>query len=228
MAPSPVGWPPTSPQLLPTLAVLLRPKMAFEGVISSLGASRGLDGSIDRVAEPPLALWEKLAFVGAKCDTENIEILSVFEDNGGNHHGMMKRERFCTALKDSFTRYHFDEALLREITDHYGVGYKNPRVRARAMLPPCTSPPQSILRQRPLWARNGLAQRADLSPTPSLSSSAHRPIPIPHHRGCARTSRGKTFARTCSRRISASPRTSSSKRWRRRHVARARSPASRP
>ena len=53
--------------------------MAFEGAISSLGASRGIDGSIDRVPDPPQALWNKLAFLSAKCETENIEILSIFE-----------------------------------------------------------------------------------------------------------------------------------------------------
>ena len=53
--------------------------MAFEGAISSLGASRGIDGSIDRVPDPPQTLWNKLAFLSAKCETENIEILSIFE-----------------------------------------------------------------------------------------------------------------------------------------------------
>ena len=53
--------------------------MAFEGAISSLGASRGIDGSIDRVPDPPPSLWHKLAFLSAKCDTENVELLSIFE-----------------------------------------------------------------------------------------------------------------------------------------------------
>ena len=92
--------------------------MAFEGAISSLGASRGLDGSIDRVPDPPPSLWNKLAFLSAKCETENIEILSIFEvrfathgllfccthdivhsavvrhvqEYGADHQGMMKRE----------------------------------------------------------------------------------------------------------------------------------------
>ena len=94
--------------------------MAFEGAISSLGASRGLDGSIDRVPDPPDSLWNKLAFLSAKCETENIEILSIFEvrclhaflgsrsgssiscisqdspffvqEYGADHQGMMKRE----------------------------------------------------------------------------------------------------------------------------------------
>ena len=53
--------------------------MAFEGAISSLGASRGIDGSIDRVPDPPQSLWHKLAFLSAKCETENVELLSIFE-----------------------------------------------------------------------------------------------------------------------------------------------------
>jgi hypothetical protein len=66
--------------------------MSMEGVISSLGATRAEDGSIDRVPDPPQDLWDRLAFLQAKCETENIEILSVFEEYGGNHHGVMKRE----------------------------------------------------------------------------------------------------------------------------------------
>ena len=53
--------------------------MAFEGAVSSLGACRGLDGSIDRVPDPPQELWKVLAFLQAKCDIETIEIISVFE-----------------------------------------------------------------------------------------------------------------------------------------------------
>ena len=101
--------------------------MAFEGAISSLGATRGLDGSIDRVPDPPESLWATLAFLQAKCQTENIEIISIFEDAGGGHHGVMKREKFCTALKDNFTRCFFPKELLDEVTGHYGVGYKDQR-----------------------------------------------------------------------------------------------------
>lgn len=67
--------------------------MAFEGAISSLGASRGLDGSIDRVPDPPPSLWNKLAFLSAKCETENIEILSIFEVRFATH-GLL----FCLCM----------------------------------------------------------------------------------------------------------------------------------
>ena len=56
--------------------------MSYEGVISSLGATRGIDGSIDRVPDPPQSLWKMLAFLQAKCETENVEISSVFEASG--------------------------------------------------------------------------------------------------------------------------------------------------
>ena len=52
---------------------------AFEGAITSLGATRAEDGSIDRVADPPQELWKVLAFLQAKCETENIEISAMFE-----------------------------------------------------------------------------------------------------------------------------------------------------
>ena len=127
--------------------------MSFEGVISSLGASRSLDGSIDRVPDPPQNIWGILAFLQAKCEAENVEIISVFEvcgyplvccrgpddltlaasrclvwqDNGGSHHGTMKREKFCTALKDNFSRCYFTQDLLDELTGHYGIGYVDKR-----------------------------------------------------------------------------------------------------
>ena len=128
---------------------------AFEGVISSLGATRAEDGSIDRVADPSPEVWKILAFLQAKCETENIEIIAVFEvsaaahvqsrlpvrnsesactaraqEQGGGplqHSGVMKREKFCTALKDNFTRCHFPMDLLKDITAHYGIGYMDPR-----------------------------------------------------------------------------------------------------
>ena len=56
--------------------------MSFEGAISSLGATRALDGSIDRVPDPPPELWTVLAFLQAKCEVENVEIISVFEVRG--------------------------------------------------------------------------------------------------------------------------------------------------
>ena len=39
----------------------------------------------------------------------------------------MKREKFCTALKDNFARVHFTQEVMDEIASHYSVGYKDPR-----------------------------------------------------------------------------------------------------
>ena len=39
----------------------------------------------------------------------------------------MKREKFCTALKDNFSRCYFTQEVLSEITGHYGVGYRDKR-----------------------------------------------------------------------------------------------------
>ena len=45
----------------------------------ALGVNRDVDGTVDRVAEPPYEIWKMLAFLQRKCETENIEIISVFE-----------------------------------------------------------------------------------------------------------------------------------------------------
>ena len=79
------------------------------------------------MADPPQKLWSVLTFLQAKCDAENVEILAVFEDYGASHQGTMKREKFCTALKDSFSRCYFTQEVLDDIVAHYGVGYLDRR-----------------------------------------------------------------------------------------------------
>jgi len=101
--------------------------MSFEGAISSLGLTRGEDGSIDRSPDPPMVIWNALADVQAKCEAENIAIGEMMQEGGGNRHGLMKREKFCTALKDNLPRLNVSAELLQAITGHYGVGYKDPR-----------------------------------------------------------------------------------------------------
>ena len=39
----------------------------------------------------------------------------------------MKREKFCTALKDYFLRVNFTPEILDALTGHYGIGYKDAR-----------------------------------------------------------------------------------------------------
>ena len=52
--------------------------MAFEGSISSLVKMRDEDGSVDRVQDPPQALWPVLACFRYKAIDNHIDLPSVF------------------------------------------------------------------------------------------------------------------------------------------------------
>lgn len=69
------------------------------------------------------------------------DALIDFQDSGGSHHGTMKREKFCTALKDNFSRCYFTQELMDEITGHYGIGYRDPRgLKENVAWKVCTRP----------------------------------------------------------------------------------------
>ena len=101
--------------------------MSFEGSISSMGKTRDDDGTVDRVADPPDKLWPVLAAFAYKCEYENMELVSVFEEGGGTHFGVMKTHKFFIALKDNFGRYDIRPEVIECIEDHYGCGYEDPR-----------------------------------------------------------------------------------------------------
>lgn len=103
--------------------------MSFEGSISSMGKTRDADGTVDRVADPPQKLWAVLAAFKYKCEVENIELVSIFEEGGGNHFGAMKTSNFFSSLKTNFARYDIKEEVIETIEDHYGCGYEDPRGR---------------------------------------------------------------------------------------------------
>lgn len=99
---------------------------AFEGVISSLGKSRDLDGSVDRVAAPPNLLVPILFALKQRCYHENVEIAAIFEEWAGPpcQPGLLPLSKFESALKSAFPRYHITEDTFSRIRDHYGVGYQ--------------------------------------------------------------------------------------------------------
>jgi len=103
--------------------------MSYEGSISSLGKTRDEDGTVDRVADPPQKMWAVLAAFKYKCEVENIEMVSVFEEGGGNHFGVMKTSNFFSSLKDNFGRFDIRPEVIEAIEDHYGCGYEDPRGR---------------------------------------------------------------------------------------------------
>ena len=94
-----------------------------------MGKTRDLDGSVDRVADPPPKLWPVLAAFQHKCLVENINLETIFEEGGGNHFGVMKTSNFFSTLKDNFQRYEIKEEIIQDLLAHYGVGYKDPRGR---------------------------------------------------------------------------------------------------
>ena len=52
---------------------------SFEGVISSMGKTRDLDGSVDRCADPPTKLWPVLAALEYYCRHNNMHLESLFQ-----------------------------------------------------------------------------------------------------------------------------------------------------
>jgi len=101
----------------------------LESVMSSMGKTRDLDGSVDRVPDPPTKLWPVLASMEYYCRHANMHLESIFSEGGGNHFGVMKNTNFFSTMKDNFTRFQFAEEILIDLMQHYGVGYKDPRGR---------------------------------------------------------------------------------------------------
>jgi len=100
---------------------------SLDGVISSMGKTRDLDGSVDRIPPPPDSMWPLLYAIQLKCQDENINLEGVMEEGGGTHYGMMKRTQFESTLKTNLPRYHITEETYAAIRNHYGCGYKDPR-----------------------------------------------------------------------------------------------------
>ena len=103
-----------------------KPKGAFEGAISSMVKTRDEDGTVDRVADPPQKLWAVLAAFQYKCEVENINLETIFEEGGGTHFGTMKTHKFFSSLKDNFGRFDIKEQIIEDIEDHYGCARPPP------------------------------------------------------------------------------------------------------
>ena len=103
-----------------------KPKGAFEGAISSMVKTRDEDGTVDRVADPPQKLWAVLAAFQYKCEVENINLETIFEEGGGTHFGTMKTHKFFSSLKDNFGRFDIKEQIIEDIEDHYGCARTPP------------------------------------------------------------------------------------------------------
>ena len=62
----------------PAGAPLERSAMAYEGSITSLVKLRDEDGTVDRVPDPPQALWPVLACLRYKAMDNHIDLPSLF------------------------------------------------------------------------------------------------------------------------------------------------------
>jgi hypothetical protein len=54
------------------------PDNPLEHCVSSMGKTRDLDGSVDRVPDPPEKIWQLLYVLQRKCEDENINVESIF------------------------------------------------------------------------------------------------------------------------------------------------------
>jgi len=96
------------------------------------GKSRDADGTVDRIDDSVSKALMPLLFTFKKrCQSENIELVSVFEEAGGTHFGTIKRQNFQSALVSTFKRLLLEEDTLLAIVQAYGCGYKHPGVPSR-------------------------------------------------------------------------------------------------
>ena len=101
--------------------------MAFEGAISSLVKMRDEDGSVDRVQDPPDALWPILAAMRYKAIDNHIDLPSIMVEGGGSPIGTMSTRKFMSAIVNTFRMFELTQEVLEAIERAYGCGYKDVR-----------------------------------------------------------------------------------------------------
>lgn len=95
---------------------------------------RDVDGTIDRVKDPPKELLPVLYNIQASCASYNIDLHEVFVEAGGSQYGTMPTTRFCSALTVALHRVNLTEEVLTAIVDAYGCGDAvDPRSRYHAL-----------------------------------------------------------------------------------------------
>ena len=99
---------------------------SLESVMTSLGKSRDLDGSVDRVGDPPDELLPTLYSIQQSASVASIDLYSIFVDAGSSPNGTISPNRFNTALKD-YIRHHLTRTDFALINQCYGVGYRHGR-----------------------------------------------------------------------------------------------------
>ena len=99
-----------------------------------VGRKRDVDGTIDRVKDPPKELLPVLYAIRAQCSSYNIDLHGVFEEAGGTAYGLIATTRFQSALVVALHRMNLDEQTLAALVDAYGCGNQVPTRSAYARL----------------------------------------------------------------------------------------------
>lgn len=68
--------------------------------MSTMCKSRNIDGSIDRVHDPPLSLFPILFTVRSDCEVLSMNLYSLFWEAGAKANGTVPPAKFHATLKD--------------------------------------------------------------------------------------------------------------------------------
>ena len=90
--------------------------------MATVGTAGDVDGTVDRVRDPPKELLPVLYTIKAQCEAYNVDLHGVFQEAGGTGFGMMPTTRFCSALVVAMNRLDLDEQTLTALADAYGCG----------------------------------------------------------------------------------------------------------
>ena len=102
----------------------------------SAGNTRDVDGTVDRVRDPPKELLPFLYAVKCQASAYNISLDAAFEAAGGHARGTIPTTRFCSTLVSTFHRMEFTDELMAQICMAYGTGDRPPAGSNRALVVP--------------------------------------------------------------------------------------------
>lgn len=84
--------------------------------------SRDVDGTIDRVKDPPKELLPLLYAMKLHCASYNVNLLECFFDAGGSRFGTIPTTKFGSALVHALSRLNLSVEMITSLVDHYGCG----------------------------------------------------------------------------------------------------------
>lgn len=88
-----------------------------------MSGGRDLDGTIDRVRDPPESLKPLLKKIRRQVDLRNLDLNNVLSEQGGTRYGTMSTQRFNSTIVIVFERdLIFSEEDLMALDNAYGTG----------------------------------------------------------------------------------------------------------